>query len=264
MNTAELTATRVLREINLDGMRLHVVTQSECIEFILDELEQQRGGWVVTANLDFLRRYKHEGFAELYDQSTLRVADGTTLVWGGRLRGTPLPERVAGSDLIVGLTKSAADRGRSIFLLGGDPGTAEAAAQRLQIQSPTLQIAGIECPPIGFHSDPASMQWLSQRLARARPDIVYVGLGSPKQEAVIAQLRTTAPHAWWIGVGISFSFLCGRVKRAPIWVRRIGMEWFFRVTQEPRRLSYRFLAQGVPFGISFMTRSALHGLVRKR
>ncbi|MEX0887007.1 MAG: WecB/TagA/CpsF family glycosyltransferase [Phycisphaeraceae bacterium] len=248
--------------VRLCGVELDAITERACIEFILSRLDAGRGGWVVTVNLDHLRRLVCDaGYARLCGGATLRVADGMPLIWASRVRGTPLPERVAGSQLIATLSAAAARRGRSIYLLGGDAGTAEAAAAVLQVRSPALRVAGTECPAVGFEHDDAVVAALAERLRVARPDIVYVALGSPKQERVIARLRDALPGAWWIGVGISFSFLAGRVRRAPPWMQRMGLEWVHRLSQEPGRLARRYLVAGLPFAVRLMVRSACERVV---
>ena len=120
---------------------------------------------------------------------------------------------------------AAAPEGRSIFLLGGEKGTADAAAAVLRERSANLKVAGTLCPPLGFEMDEAEMGKIIETLQAARPDIVYVALGSPKQEQLIHRLRRAMPQSWWLGVGVSFSFLCGDVKRrAPVDAKqRIGM-----------------------------------------
>ena len=166
-----------------------------------------------------------------------------------RLRGTPVPERVAGSVLISSLCRAAAEDGRSVFLLGGDEGTAELAAKRLQARCPGLGVTGTYCPPVGFEKDQAEMERVTRAVCEVQPDIVFVGLGFPKQERLIRKLRPYLPQAWYMGVGISFSYLSGRVKHAPVWMRRVGLEWAFRLAQEPRRLFKRYIVRGVPFAM---------------
>src|SRR5436305_6295939 len=136
--------------IQLNGVKLHAITEAGTINYILNELDHNRGGVVVTPNLDHLRRCgKDMSFGALVAEADLVVADGMPLVWASRLQGTPLPERVAGSDLISSLSARAAERGRSIFLLGGSPGTAQSAARVLRQRHPNLKIVGDYCPPFG-------------------------------------------------------------------------------------------------------------------
>ena len=242
-------------------MPVHVLTEDACVRFVLDELDAGRGGWVITPNLDHARRWHRDSaFADLCRQATLVTADGMPLVWASRLQGTPLPERVAGSNLISSLSGGAAHSGRAVFLLGGEAGTAAEAAGVLKDRFPDLRIVGTHYPPFGFEHDKAASEAIVNAITAAQPDIVFVAVGSPKQERLIAQLRPLLPSAWWLGVGISFSFLANRVRRAPRWMQRSGLEWAHRLAQEPRRLARRYLLQGLPFAVGLLTASAWTGL----
>src|ERR1700677_411596 len=258
------TKPRGMPTISLEGVRIHQIDERTCIEHILKELAAGRGGFVVTPNLDHLRRCRRNvSFSVLVAEASLVVADGMPLVWASRLQGTPLPQRVAGSDLISTLSAAAAGQGRSIFLLGGADGTAVEAAKILQGQFPQLKVAGTLCPRVGFENDEKSMREITAALQAARPDIVYVALGSPKQEQVIDRIRRAMPQTWWLGVGVSFSFFFGHVKSAPNWMRRWGLEWIHRLGQEPRRLFKRYLVVGIPFGVKMLGMASLRG-VRNR
>jgi N-acetylglucosaminyldiphosphoundecaprenol N-acetyl-beta-D-mannosaminyltransferase len=259
--SAESSAGRArspdLPEIQLQGVRFHAVTEERAIRFILDELDAGRGGWVVTHNLDHLRRrLRDPSFAEICADATLIVADGMPLVWASRLQHTPVPERVAGSNLTVSLSAAAAAHGRSVYLLGGAPGSAKVAAASLKARHPKLLVAGTYCPPMGFEDNPEEMQRLRALLVAATPDIVLVALGSPKQERLIRELRTDLPGTWWLGVGISLSFVSGQIRRAPPWMQRSGLEWVHRLAQEPQRLGKRYLVDGIPFAMQLLAESA--------
>lgn len=245
--------------VKLMGVPFISAKEEDCARYILDEVEAERGGWVVTPNLDILRLRRYsDGVAELMDEATFRVADGMPLVWASWVQGTPLPERVTGSNLIITLSKEASERGRSIFLLGGDPGMAEGAAGVLTDWFKDLKVAGTYCPPMGFDKDDEGIKPIIEALKESKPDIIFVGLGCPKQEKLIKQLREHLPDAWWMGVGISFSFLCGKVHRAPKWMQRLGLEWVHRLAQEPKRLSQRYLVHDIPFFFVFIF-SAMRG-----
>jgi N-acetylglucosaminyldiphosphoundecaprenol N-acetyl-beta-D-mannosaminyltransferase len=255
---------RRLPTVELLGVKLHSITEAACIGHVLAELEAGNGGIVITPNLDHLRRYLTDvNFGALVAEADLVVPDGMPLVWASRLQGTPLPERVAGSNLISSLSKAAAERGRSIYLLGGAPGTAEGAARVLLSRHPNLKIAGFYYPPLGFEHDPREMANIIANLSQSKADIVYVALGSPKQERLIARLRPILPDSWWLGVGNSFSFLCGDVRRAPLWMQKVGLEWSHRLLQEPRRLFKRYVMVGIPFATRLLGRSAIRGMARK-
>jgi N-acetylglucosaminyldiphosphoundecaprenol N-acetyl-beta-D-mannosaminyltransferase len=250
--------------IRLHGVELHAIDEAAAINHILNELDAGFGGFVVTPNLDHLRRCGDDvSFGALVAEADLVLADGMPLVWASRLQGTPLPARVAGSDMIWSLSAAAASRGRSVFMLGGVPGTADAAAKSLKEKHPDLNVAGTHCPPIGFENDDAEIAQIVSKLQAAAPDIVYVALGSPKQEVLIDRIRRTLPRTWWLGVGISFSFVCGDVRRAPRWMQKIGLEWVHRLWQEPRRLFKRYILVGLPFAASLMGGAAIKGIGRK-
>ncbi len=251
------SAFEVDPRIAIGPLRIDAVDESQCIIRIMDSLAAGQGGWLITANLDHLRRLVRDPqLACLYRQADLIVADGMPLVWASRLQGTPLPQRVAGSTLVSKLAAIAMFRGFSIYLLGGAPGTADDAAVALRTRYPGLRIAGTDCPPMGFDRNEGQVRQVLRRLREADPDIIYVGLGSPKQERLIARVRDQLPTAWWMGVGISFSFLAGRIRRAPPWMQNHGLEWLHRLAQEPARLSRRYLMDDLPFAVGLLIEAA--------
>lgn len=242
--------------VTLSGVAIDPLTEAQAVQQVMAALDAGRGGWVITPNVDHLRRARRDDtFLQMLAESDLVVADGMPLIWASRLQGTPLPERVAGSSMVWSIAAAAAQAKRSIYLFGGDPGAAEGAAAVLTSRYPELRIAGTACPPVGFENDPIQMARLREQLRAARPDIVYVALGSPKQERVIRQMRDDLPQTWWLGVGISLSFICGQVRRAPSWMQKAGLEWLHRLMQEPRRLARRYLVEGIPFVAGMLCRA---------
>lgn len=235
-----------MNRVSLMGLELDALSEREVIETVV--LSEQLGGWVCPVNLDVLRQVvQAPPIQGMVEEADLIVADGMPLIWFSQLQGTPLPERVAGSSLILSLPVQAAKRDRSIFLLGGDPGVAERAAARLVALNPALTVAGTFCPEWGYEDDPARLAEIEQAVLSAKPDIVFVALGFPKQERLIRRLRPVLPTAWFISCGISFSFVTGDVRRAPVLLQRLGLEWMHRLLQEPRRLFRRYLVWGPPF-----------------
>lgn len=250
-----------LPAVLVGGVRIHALTEAQCVDHVLRQLDTGCGGWVVTVNIDHLRLFSREPeYAGLCALASLTVPDGMPLVWASYLQGTPLPERVAGSSLLWSLTAAAARQGRGIFLLGGSPGTADAAASVLRQRYPALHVAGTACPAAGFEADPRNIADLTARLITAAPDIIYVGLGKPKQDLLINRLRTRLPQTWFVGVGISFSFVCGAMFRAPVWMQHLGLEWLHRLAQEPRRLGIRYLVHGLPFAAGLLSGAAIQRL----
>ncbi len=250
--------------VSLLGVALHVLTGPQTLDHISKAIRAGVGGWVVTANLDILRRIVREPETRgLCAKATLTVADGMPLIWASRLQGTPLPERVTGSDLILSLNERAAREGFGVFLLGGDilaDGTqvAATAAAELRRRFPSISIVGAISPAYGFDKNEEAMAAIERAVTEARPDIVFVAVGFPKQERVIERLRPLLPEAWFLGVGISFSFVTGNVQRAPRWVQGIGLEWLHRFAQEPGRLFKRYFVHGIPFAVQLLVRASLH------
>jgi N-acetylglucosaminyldiphosphoundecaprenol N-acetyl-beta-D-mannosaminyltransferase len=250
--------------IRLMGLEINAITEPEAIATILRALAEGRGGAVVTPNLDHVRNVsKRPELAGLFRRADLVVADGMPLVWASRLQGTPLPARVPGSDLVWSLTAEAALRDKSVFLLGGAPGACDAAEERLRTLYPGAKFAGTWCPPLGFEYDAREIDLVRRRLRDANPDIVYVALGFPKQERLIAYLRSEFPSTWFLGIGFSLSFVAGQAKRAPAWMIRLGLEWVHRMVQDPRRLVKRYLVQDMPFA-SRLFASALWARLTRR
>jgi N-acetylglucosaminyldiphosphoundecaprenol N-acetyl-beta-D-mannosaminyltransferase len=172
---------------------------------------------------------------------------------------TPLPERVAGSSLVWSLAAGAAEEGRSLFLLGGEAGVAERAEGVLNARFPLLNIVGTHYPPFGFENDPGELDTIVTKLRQTRPDIVYIGLGFPKQERLAVRLLDVLPQTWFLGIGISLSFISGDQKRAPRWMQVAGVEWLHRLANEPGRLSRRYLLEGIPFTAGLLLRAWMRG-----
>ncbi|MEM1444582.1 MAG: WecB/TagA/CpsF family glycosyltransferase [Planctomycetota bacterium] len=253
--------------VELRGVGFASLTQTQTVGLLFSGFDAGRGGWLITSNLDHLRRATRDPeFRAMLDQADAVVADGMPLVWASKLAGTPLPERVAGSTMTTQIAAEAAQRGRSVFLLGGNPGIAEAAQAAMEADHPGIRVVGTHCPPLGFESQEAEMAAIRDVLNAAQPDLVLVALGSPKQEKLIRDLRGAGllPGAWWIGVGITLSFLCGDVDRAPGWMQRFGLEWIHRLTQEPKRLFRRYLVEGVPFALGLLVGSVIIRVIGKR
>jgi N-acetylglucosaminyldiphosphoundecaprenol N-acetyl-beta-D-mannosaminyltransferase len=235
-------------QATLLGLSLDMYTPSGLIRRLISDSLECRGGYVVTPNLDHLRSVsRSDHLMSLALDADIRVADGMPLVWASRIQGTPLPTRVAGSDLIFSLSEALAVTGRSVYLLGGNPGTADAAAQILQRHAEGLRVVGTYCPPFGFESDSEELARIGAAVRAAQPDFVFVGLPFGKASELVTTIRRSLPSTWFLGLGVSFSFVCGEVRRAPRWMQRCGLEWLYRLIQEPRRLGRRYVLEGLPF-----------------
>jgi N-acetylglucosaminyldiphosphoundecaprenol N-acetyl-beta-D-mannosaminyltransferase len=259
------TTISALPTCELLGMSLAQIGQEALLDHMFAALARGRGGWLVTANLDFLYRYVRDVEARaLYDAADIRVADGMPLVWAARLQGDPVPERVTGATLVSVIAGRAAAEKRSLYLLGGSPGAGERAAVVLSERFPGLEIKGTSSPWLSDPATAAELEPVARELARLRPDIIFVGLGSPKQEKLIQAVRGQLPAAWMIGVGVSFSFVAGDIRRAPRWMQRTGLEWLSRMVQEPRRLGRRYLIENLPFSVTLFAHALRRRVARRK
>ena len=197
---------------------------------------------VVTANAQFyVLAQKSRRFRECLRAAHYICADGMPIAWTCRtLYGGRVP-RVAGVSLIEKLCKRGAAQKLRVFLLGGRPGAADLAASMLKKRYPGIQIAGVNCPLFGFEQHEESLSRVLDHIVEAKPHVLFVGLGAPKQELLIRDhiKRIRVPLA--IGVGGSFDILSGQLKRAPTWMQSSGLEWAYRLFQEPTRLWKRYL-----------------------
>ncbi|WP_239105059.1 WecB/TagA/CpsF family glycosyltransferase [Microbispora rosea] len=252
----------------MGGVLLDRLTEAQVVARVTAAIECGTGGHVVTPNVDICRAAACDpSLRALIDTAELAVADGMPLVWASRLLGRPLPERVTGADLIWSLTGAAAARGLPVYLIGGPPGVAEAARDALRGRYPGLVVAGVHAPPYGFETDPAALAEVRGRLVAARPSLVFVGLGFPRQDRLIAQLRADLPGAWFVGCGAAIAFAAGSVRRAPGWMGDHGLEWLFRLISEPQRLARRYLVDDLPFALRLLPGALLrrvYGRARQR
>ncbi|WGF89050.1 WecB/TagA/CpsF family glycosyltransferase [Marinivivus vitaminiproducens] len=197
---------------------------------------------VVTPNLDHVVRLATDsGLRRLYRQASLVLADGMPLVWASRMKGDPLPERVAGADLVVPVCQAAARAGLTVALLGPCERTLDRAIARLDLLAPGLHVVARHAPSMGFIRDAAECARMIEMVNVMQPDIVFVALGSPQQEiwGFAAQAQLKAKVVLCVGAGLDF--VAGTRSRAAIWVRRLGMEWLHRALTEPCRLGPRYL-----------------------
>jgi N-acetylglucosaminyldiphosphoundecaprenol N-acetyl-beta-D-mannosaminyltransferase len=228
------------------NVRIHRVAL-DAVRARLDAYVRDGGAHqVVTVNMDFLRLACGDAaFREALNAADLSVPDGVPVLWAARLLGEPLGERVTGVDIVEQGAALAAERGYRIFLLGAEPGVAAAAADELRRRHPGLLIAGTYAPPFGPFSAAEDARIVALVRA-ARPDMLFVAFGAPRQDVWLHRHRHELGVPVMAGVGGTFNFLAGRVPRAPRWMQRHGLEWAYRLRQEPRRLWRRYLLGDLP------------------
>jgi N-acetylglucosaminyldiphosphoundecaprenol N-acetyl-beta-D-mannosaminyltransferase len=231
-----------LRSLDLGPLRVDVVTMREAVVAIDELVASGRGGTVFTPNIDHVVVADQDrAFREAYARASLSLADGFPIVVTSKLTKSPLPEKVSGSDLVAPLMEHAAKVGRRVFLFGGGEGVAEAASRALCARYPELQIVGTAAPFIDLKMSDAELRTLMAPIAETRAEFVLVALGAPKQELLMDRMARHFRPAVFLGIGASLDFVSGRVRRAPAWMSRVGLEWLFRLNQERGRLWRRYL-----------------------
>lgn len=222
------------------GVPLDQLNIAQAMEIISEMIASRTPHLLATANVDFLAQVQSdEMLRRILIDADLILCDGAPLIWMSKWLGDPLPERVAGSDLVPLLLDLAQAKGHRVFFLGGRDEVVAIAEDKIKDRWPTLQIAGMYSPPFA-PMDKMDHAGICQRIREAKADMLFVSFGCPKQEKWLAMNFREAGVPVAIGVGATIDFLAGAVKRAPVWMRKTGLEWFYRVAQEPKRLAGRY------------------------
>lgn len=238
----------MIASTELAGIRIHSVDLQAAVNLIEAAIDEHAPMQIATVNLDFLvRAQRSPELRGILNRSELNVADGMPVVWLSKLAGKPLPGRTAGSDLVPLALQRLATRNARVFLLGGDRAVALEAGRRLTEAYPGLVMAG-HCEPPFSPVDRMPNRSIVRLINSARPDVIMVAFGNPKQEMWIARHRHLLGAAVAIGVGCTLDLIAGRSRRAPVWMQNAGLEWAFRLAQEPGRLGLRYLMDGLWLG----------------
>jgi N-acetylglucosaminyldiphosphoundecaprenol N-acetyl-beta-D-mannosaminyltransferase len=241
---AELEDER--RRIQVGGILLDQIDLAGAVERIEGFVRSRRPHQVVTVNLDFLSIANHnQEFEATLNGADLAVADGMPLVWLSRLNGVRLEERIAGVELVRESCRLAAELRSSVFLLGAAPGVAEAAARQIEELYPGLRIAGSYSPPLGAMPLNENRR-IIEMIRSTAPDFLFVALGAPRQDLWIRDHLAELGVPVAMGVGCVLDIFAGNVRRAPLWMQQTGLEWAFRLVQEPHRLWRRYLLNDLP------------------
>lgn len=234
METATVPVREKIPAISLFGVRVHAVSMDEALQHILRFVREGVPRQVVTADSSMVvMAQKDDHLRYIINQADLVTPDSIGILWACRRHGIHMPERVSGVDIVMRLAQVSAQTGLRLYFLGAQPGVAEQAAQCLQQRFPGVQIAG--CHHGYFSHDEESE--IVEHIREATPDVLCVALGIPKQEKWIDRYRHALKVPVSIGVGGTFDVLSGRVRRAPLWMQRMGMEWLWRVGHNPRKIS---------------------------
>jgi N-acetylglucosaminyldiphosphoundecaprenol N-acetyl-beta-D-mannosaminyltransferase len=222
------------------GLPLAPLTFEQTLDAVEELIKSGEPHYFITANLHYaMLTAEDTRLPAVNEEAAFILADGMPMVWASRWQPRPLPERVAGSDLVPALCERAAERGYRVFLLGGAPGVAEEAGRQLLRRFPGLALVGVEAPPFRPLSSEEQAQLLA-RIRDARPDMLFVAFGQPKGEVWLAKHYKELGVPACVQIGATLDFLAGRVRRAPRWIQRLGFEWAYRLSREPTRLATRY------------------------
>jgi exopolysaccharide biosynthesis WecB/TagA/CpsF family protein len=238
-------ATSASDRIDVLGIHVSVTNLDDTVETFARWIDNDERQLVCVTDMNALLHARaDERLTKVYNTSGLTVPDGMPLVWAGRKAGFDRMARVAGPDLLERVMAEAADRGWTQCFYGGAEGVAAELRDTFQDRHPALKVVGAHCPPYRPLTEAEDAVVVAE-MNSAKPDIIWVGLGAPKQERWMAEHRDRLDAAILIGVGAAFDFHTGRLDRAPLWMQRAGLEWSYRLYKEPRRLWRRYLL-GIP------------------
>ena len=219
---------------------INVPTQAVLMDEVAQRFVDKQGFALATINLDHVTKLECDtGFRAAYDAQDLVVADGNPIVWVSRLAGKPV-DLMPGSELVVPLARLAAKKSVSVALIGSSEASLNAAATALKDSAPGLHIAYIHAPAYGFDPTGDAAQAILHDLNASGAQLAFLALGAPKQESFAALGRKLAPKVGFASIGAGLDFLSGTQVRAPKWVRKIAMEWFWRMASNPRRMFGRY------------------------
>jgi len=237
----------MVQRANVLGVGVSAINLAQGAQLILEAVRQNRKGYVAVTGVHGVSEAQTDReFRRILNSAFLNTPDGMPMTWVGRLQGFKKMDRVYGPDLMLELCAASIDGSVRHFLYGGAPGVAEALQSSLESRFPGLCVCGTYTPPFR-PLNPEEESKLVTQINSLPPDIFWVGLSTPKQERFMAAYLHKLPVKIMIGVGAAFDIHSGRVRQAPYWMQRSGLEWFFRLSQEPGRLWKRYLIKNPLF-----------------
>ena len=241
----------VANRVNVLGVGISVLNLRTALEAIATAVRERRKGYIcVTGVHGVMEAQDNDGFKKILNGAFLCTPDGMPMVWAGKLDGQREMSRVYGPDLMLDVCAWSETSGAKHFFYGGADGVAELLAKKLKEKFPKLQVVGTYTPPFRALNE-TEVKNLSAQIAAGSPDILWVGLSTPKQEKFMAEFLPKLEVTLMLGVGAAFDFHAGRVSQAPRWMQRSGLEWLYRLGCEPRRLWRRYLRNNPLFLLNF-------------
>jgi N-acetylglucosaminyldiphosphoundecaprenol N-acetyl-beta-D-mannosaminyltransferase len=238
--------------VNVLGVGISVLNLRTALDAIGEAVRARRKGYIcVTGVHGVMEAQDDSGFKNILNRAFLCTPDGMPMVWAGKLNGHREMRRVYGPDLMLDVCAWSETNGCKHFFYGGADGVAELLAQKLKTRFPKLAVAGTFTPPFRALSADEEKN-LQAQIRAAQPDILWVGLSTPKQEKFMAEFLPKLDVTLMIGVGAAFDFHSGRMRQAPRWMQRTGLEWLYRLGSEPRRLAKRYGRNNPRFVLGFL------------
>lgn len=213
----------------------------ETIQTIDSFIQQKKRSYIVAINVDVVIKIEQDAYLKrITDQADMVLVDGKPLIWISKLHKRPVKAKISGSDLVPKLCEKAAEKGYTIFIIGGKDGIAEQAKRKLEKQLSGIKIVGTYAPPYGFEKDKNELDKINQMISDVHPDLLIGCFGCPKQEKWIYENYKKYDATVSVCAGATVDFLAGNIRRAPGWMSDHGLEWFYRFTQEPKRMFKRY------------------------
>ena len=218
----------------------------ETIQTIDSFIQQKKRSYIVAINVDVVIKIEQDAYLKrITDQADMVLVDGKPLIWISKLHKRPVKAKISGSDLVPKLCEKAAEKGYTIFIIGGKDGIAEQAKRKLEKQLSGIKIVGTYAPPYGFEKDKNELDKINQMISDVHPDLLIGCFGCPKQEKWIYENYKKYDATVSVCAGATVDFLAGNIRRAPGWMSDHGLEWFYRFTQEPKRMFKRYFVDDI-------------------
>ncbi|EGB93983.1 teichoic acid biosynthesis protein, TagA [Clostridium sp. D5] len=235
-----------MKKVQLLNTYVNNLSMDESINAVEKLIHKDEKSYVVAVNVDVIMKIESDSeLKELTDKADIVLVDGKPLIWISKIHKRPIKAKISGSDLVPKLCELAAERGYTMYILGGADGIAERAKEKLEKNLPGIKIVGTYAPPFGFEKNEEELIQINGMISEAQPDLLITCFGCPKQEKFIYRNMDKYDAKVSVSAGATVDFLAGNVKRAPKWMSEHGLEWFYRFLQEPKRMFKRYFVDDV-------------------